>query len=111
MDIVVVGFIYPVVIFFIVCVGLWIAARKDQNRTSRLEKMVGVFLVWFILNGLFLMYNLVTLWYEPSPFSYGWIALDLSLPMAVLMTIPFIYDLAFQLRQRKSKEITGPSLV
>lgn len=86
------------VFLFLVCSATWLSyARKEQSKEMRLKKMVGIFLVWFLINFLYLMSQLMApTWYEPSPVIPGLIALQFHLPFFVFFSIPFIYDLIHQ---------------
>lgn len=86
---------------FIGCLVLWIKwARTTQDKVKRFEKMAGIFLVWFILNGILMILLLqAPVWYEPAPIVPGLIALYSNLPMLVILSIPFIVDMIYQQRK------------
>jgi len=84
------------VLFYTVCFIFWIIVRRDKKKVNRLRKMVGVFLVWFIINWLFIMNLLMTpVSYEPSPVVPSNFALS-YLPVFFVISIPFIIDVLDQ---------------
>ena len=93
---------FLVVSLFVLCSLIWFQfARKEENAEIRLKKMVGIFIVWFVLNFLYLLSQLMApVWYEPSPVIPGLIALQTHLPFFVFFSIPFIIDFLNQSRRR-----------
>jgi hypothetical protein len=86
------------VFLFIVCYVIWRSyAKREENAVIRQRKMVGIFLVWFLLNDLYLMSQLMApVWFEPAPVVPGLIALQYHLPFFILLSIPFIWDMINQ---------------
>lgn len=82
---------------------IWVcSARTEESEEVRLQKMVSIFLVWFLFNFLYLMSQLMApVWYEPAPVVPGLIALQVHLPCFILFSTPFILDMVNQLRSKE----------
>ncbi len=93
MDITLAPVIYFLALDFVSLLGIWIYTRNDANRTSRFEKMVGAYLVWFILNGIYFISLFYTpVFYEPAPI-YPWRNVPFFLGFVIIISIPYYLDL------------------
>jgi hypothetical protein len=99
MDVVIIGPILSVSLFLLFLVIWFSYARSEQKEAVRLKKKAGVFLIWFLINWLYIMSQLLSpVWYEPSEVNPGLNALYGYLPLFVIFSIPFVADMINQWR-------------
>ena len=92
-------FWYPTLLLFFPCILAWNWALKERNQWIQTIKVSVVFLIWFIPNWVLIMnYFLSPTIYEPSPFLAGPYALQITLPLFLILTIPFLVLLIRQLK-------------
>ena len=93
----------PIFAFSLVTVSyivILFVGRNEQNRTLRLQKRIGSYLVWFILNGLYMIVLLNTpVFYEPGPVEYGSLVVYFYLPFTITLSIPYLIHLVHQWRK------------
>lgn len=99
MDIVLIGPLFFSMLF-VICTLVWYIISTDvENDLIRLRLCACIFLVWFIINWLFIMTQLLSpMSYEPAPIIPGLLALRSDLPIFVVLSIPFVIDLIRQSR-------------
>ena len=80
---------------------LWIFfAGSEQDEESRLRKKVGVFLIWFLINWIFILSQMMRpVWDEPDPIDPGLQMIQFNLPFFIIFSIPFIIDIIYQSRK------------
>ncbi|MHA2026034.1 MAG: hypothetical protein ACW98U_09055 [Candidatus Thorarchaeota archaeon] len=82
----------------VICGLLWfLFARMEQDDEVRLWKMVGVFLLWFLLNWPYIISQLLApVWYEPAPVVPALHMLQFNLPAFIILSVPMVYDMLKQ---------------